>query len=254
MGLKRGRATGRLEQGRHFGFVYDDILRSSAWTSLPHFARSVCLAIAAQYRGSNNGDLDLTVRKAAEYGISHKELAAALPLLEVTGLVHRTRQGRLACGAKVCSLYELTFRPLDPSDKYDQPVSVQQPTKNTWAKWEKPNNWSIQVKQAKQRAAGRKFQTPHVGSEPLPHVGTENGSFQSTRAERLSANSNPHGRYSSKNLGVPLREEVEGLIGAQPHLSDVDVAVTFHWKVNQFDVAHIRQDLERRTSSTANGA
>jgi hypothetical protein len=204
----------------------------------------------AQFRGGNNGDLDLTVGKARLYAISHKELAAGIPLLEQVGLIERTRQGRLAVGKKLCSLYALTCWPTDPSDKYDQPLILQRRASEAWAKWSRPPDWGQVVRLAKRKAAGRKIQTPHGkiqtphgGNGSHPHVGNGNDAHHSPRAERLLGNSVPHVRYSSQDLGPDMQDQVEKFIAIQPNMSDVDVAIAFRWKVNQFEVARIRQAL-----------
>lgn len=240
---RRDRATGRIESGRTYALLYDDVMQSEAWGSLPHFARSIFAGIAAQYRSGNNGNLDFPASKAARYGISHKELAAAIPLLEMTGFIVKTRQGRLEGGRKLCTLYALACWPLDPCDKYDQPVSLQQPASNAWARWQRPADWARIVRDAKRRAAGRKFQTPHGGNGSLPHVGNGSEPYRSSRAERRPTDSAPHVRYSSQDLGAGVREQVARFIALHPGMGDVDVAVAFKWRVNQFDIARIRQSL-----------
>jgi len=240
---RRDRATGRIESGRHYALLYDDVLQSEAYRGQPHFARSVFAGIAAQYRSGNNGDLDFPASKAARYGISHKELVAAVPLLEHVGLIIKTRQGQLAGGKKLCTLYALTCWPIDPSEKYDQPVSLQRPASNAWARWTRPADWARIVRDAKRRAAGRKFQTPHGGNGSLPHVGNGSEPHCSSRAERGRVRSVPHVGDSSQDLGEGVRQQVARFIALHPDMSDVDVAVAFKWRVNQFDVARIRQSL-----------
>lgn len=240
---RRDRHTGRIESGRHYALLLDELLQSEAWRELPHFARSVLVGIAAQYRGANNGDLDFPTSKAKLYGLSHKELAAAIPLLEMAGLILKTRQGRLAGGKKLCTLYALTCWQIDPSDKYDQPLVLPRPAPNDWARWKAPPDWARIVQNAKRRAAGRKFQTPHGGNGSVPHAGNGEQDFQSSRAERQSGFSGPHVRDPSQDLGRGLPEQVERFVTLHPQKSDVDVAVAFKWRVNQFDVARIRQAM-----------
>lgn len=241
---RRDRYRARRESGKHYGIVYDEVMLSPAWHAVPHFAKAVYLGIAAQFRGGNNGDLDFPVSKARLYDISNKELAAGIPLLEQVGLIERTRVGRLAGGRKLCSLYALTCWPVEPSEKYDVPHVLQRPASNAWARWTRPPEWSQVVLTAKRKAAGRKFQTPHGGNGLLPHVGNGGDNTHSSRAERWPLSSGPHVRDSSRDLGrVGLRDQVVGFIRMHPEMSDVDVAVAFKWKVNQFGVARIRQSL-----------
>jgi hypothetical protein len=221
--------------------VYDEVMRSQAWHAVPHFAKVLYLGIAAQFRGANNGDMDFPASKARLYDISQKELAAGIPLLEQAGLIERTRQGRLAGGKKLCSLYALTCWPIAASDKYDLPLVVQRPASNAWARWAPPPEWSQVVRAAKHKAAGRKFQTPHGGNGSHPHVGNGEDASHSSRAEHYGADSDPHVWESSRDLGGEgVRDEVVRFLGLHPEMSDVDVAVAFKWRVSQFDVAQIR--------------
>ena len=246
MASRRRRNRTRIESGRVYALLYDDLMQSDAWRALPHFARSVFAGIGAQYRGNNNGDLDFPVSKAKEYGISHKELAAAIPLLEQTGLIERTRIGKLLAGKKLCSLYALTCWQTDASEKYDQPIVLPRPASNAWARWKQPEDWSRFVRIAKQRAAGRKFQTPHGGNGSLPHVGNGEDHSHSSRAERRRVAAGPHVRDSLLDLGQGTREQVERFLAVHPYLSDVDVAVAFKWRVSQLDINRIRQSLIER--------
>ncbi len=238
---KRGRSVGRYESGQHFASLPDEVLRSPAWGSIPHFARSVLVGIAAQFRGANNGDLDFPASKAKAYGVSHKELAAAIPLLDKAGLIAVTRRGRIEGGRGVCSLYALTWRPVEASDKHDAPKAIQQPPTHEWANWNPSEFWRETVRDAKRRASGRKRPSPHDGSGPLPHARNDGEPVQSRRAERSSRPANPHDPESSRDLGV--RESVEGLIRQQPHLTDIDVSKVFRWKVDPTMVGRIRAAL-----------
>jgi hypothetical protein len=241
---RRDRHTGRRESGQHYALVYDEIMQSEAWRALPAFAQSLYTAIAAQFRGANNGDLDFPASKARLYGVSHKNLAAGIPLLEEVGLIVKTRQGRLDGGRKLCSLYALTCWPVEASDKYDQPLVIQRPASNVWARWTPTPEWSQTVRTAKRKAAGRKFQTPHGGKESHPHVGNGRDAPHSSRAERWHSHSDPHVRSSSRDLGRgDIKDKVEAFLRMHPEMSDVDVAVAFKWKVSQFDVVRIRQSL-----------
>lgn len=158
--------------------LFDDVLRSEAFKSLPHPARSVFTAIAAQCHGYNNGDLSLTATTAAmEYGITRKDLAASIPVLEAAGLINVMRRGHISNGRGVCSLYALTCWPIVPSEKYDVPVKVQQPAPNTWANWIRPDKWKDFVRQVKRRAAGRKQPIPHGGNGPVPTWGLKAQGF-----------------------------------------------------------------------------
>ena len=223
--------------------LYDDMLQSDAYRALPHFARSVLAGIAAQYRGANNGELDFPSSKAKLYGIDQKELSAARFLLEMVGLIEVTRQGRRIGGKGICSLFAFTCWPIDPSNKYDVPAVLQRPAPNTWATWKPPQDWNRIVQRIWRRAQGRKTNAFSAREDQdVPHVGNENGAHQSAREERQRSNFNPHGEDTFLESGRGVRQ-VEHMIITFTHMSDVDIAVAFKWKINQIQVARIRQRL-----------
>lgn len=200
-GRKRSRAQGRFESGEHFSAIPDSVLTSPAWACLPHYARSVLTAIAAQYRGTNNGRLGLPRNAAGSYGLTHKDLAAAVPLLAMVGLIERTRIGHSLNGKGICNLYAVTWRALDPSDEFDMPIKVQQPASNEWATWQVPADWRKTVARAKQRAQGRKEKPVSPGEDTTsPQGGTEIGKFLSSRKERVPNSFDPHDEDTSEIL------------------------------------------------------
>lgn len=220
----RVRHRGRHESGRHYAMLHDDMLQSEAYRALPHFARTVLTGIAAQYRGMNNGDLDFPSRKAVLYGIDHKELSAARFLLEKVGLIEVTRQGRVEGGKGICTLFALTSWPVDPSQKYDVPTVLARPASNAWVKWKPSDDWAQVVRKVSRRAQGRK-------TDPL-----------SAREERKRSFFTPHDGDAFLESGRGVRQ-VEHMVTDYPHMSDVDIAVAFKWKINQIQVARIRQNL-----------
>lgn len=167
----RGRKTGRFESGRHYALLLDEILRDVPFRKLPHSARTLFCAMAAQYRGANNGDISMTAKMAAAYGIRPAELAAGILLLETTGLIQRTRQGCFTGGKSICTLWALTCWNIDPSEKYDQPLKVQLAAPNTWTQWKEPDDWPNIVRRAMQKARGRQFPSPQRGEQAVPHAG-----------------------------------------------------------------------------------
>ncbi len=96
----------------------------------------VLVAIAAQYRGNNNGDLAMTWAMGEEYGItSKKQLVASLADLLARGLIAKTRQGgKRPLGP---SLYALTWQPINDLRGKIQSGATTIAT-NTWAQWNAP--------------------------------------------------------------------------------------------------------------------
>lgn len=92
--------------------IYWEILDSPAWRVLTHADVRVYLAIRRRLGKTNNGDISATLTETAHHGIkSSSTLAAALHRLEALGFIAKTRQGGIAAGGKVCSLYRFTDEP-----------------------------------------------------------------------------------------------------------------------------------------------
>jgi hypothetical protein len=207
---KRARATGRrgaTDEGV-YAQISDEVLRSPAARAMPDYAMRTLLTMAAQYRGTNNGDLAVTSRMAVEYGLPEWKLRAGLALLELSGLVELTRQGHIANGKGVCSLYALGWRPINPRQKYDVPTVLERRAPNRWATWTKPTNWP-NTEQGRRRAAqgNRNRQDwqkinahPTRVSQADPPGCSENTHFQPTRVSQESAFPDPPGLVPSKTL------------------------------------------------------
>lgn len=126
----------RRTSGKHFAQIPVEVLVSDACRTLPSYAIRVLVAIAAQYRGNNNGDLALTWTIGQEFGInSKKQLVASLGTLQLRGLIQKTRQG----GKKPLGpcLYAITWQPInDLNGKIDSGPTTA--AANTWASWTPP--------------------------------------------------------------------------------------------------------------------
>ncbi|MDX1346969.1 MAG: hypothetical protein R3189_01835 [Thiomicrorhabdus chilensis] len=73
--------------------------------------------IAEQYNGGNNGDLQASFSILKHKGWKSSEtLDGAIKELLESGFLVKTRQGYFP---NICSLYGLTWQPLDVSEKYD---------------------------------------------------------------------------------------------------------------------------------------
>lgn len=113
------------------------LLDSAAFKSLSPAAVKLLLDLASQYRGTNNGDLALTFstmrgrgwRSTATLNRAKRELLDA-------GLIELTRQGGLAQGRRIPSLYALTWQPIneckDGNGRHKLDVS---PTKVASGRW-----------------------------------------------------------------------------------------------------------------------
>jgi hypothetical protein len=229
---KRARATGR--RGARDEGVYaqiaDEVLRSHAARAMPDYAIRALVMMAAQYRGTNNGDLAVTSRMAVEYAVPEWKLRAGLALLELSGLVELTRQGHLANGKGVCSLYALGWRPIDPSEKYDIPMVCERPAPNRWATWTKPIDWPSTERGRRRAAQGnrnrpdwQKINAHHTRvSQADPPGCSESPHFQPTRVSQESTFLDPPGCSPSKTLATGNTSPLLSGDGRQTYGSDSD--------------------------------
>lgn len=187
----------RLRHGadERYAMLPNDVRESDAYRCLPHYARSVLIEIAGRYNGVNNGDLSFTKADAHTQGISAWEWGSALHLLgdeHGTGLIEKTRQGKVVNGKGVANLFALSWRPLNASDKYDQPATIARAASHAWAKWVTPANWLEVVAWSKRTAQGKREESAEeretrarfkrTKSKKLPvHP---SGPSQSTRVDR----------------------------------------------------------------------
>lgn len=92
--------------------IYWGIVDSPAWRVLSHADVRVYLAMRRKLRSTNNGDINATLVEMRHSGISSSStLSMALHRLEVLGFIAKTRQGGIAFGGKLCSLYRFTDQP-----------------------------------------------------------------------------------------------------------------------------------------------
>lgn len=89
--------------------LYWSILDSPAWRVLTHADVRVYLALRRKLGRTNNGDINATLAEMRHAGISSSStLSSALRRLETLGFIEKTRQGGIAFGGKLCSLYRFT--------------------------------------------------------------------------------------------------------------------------------------------------
>ena len=149
----RGSKKRKTFDSQPFAAIPRRVIESEAYRECPDYAVRVLLALLAQYSGSNNGDLSVTRKNHKQFGIrSPHQIFAGFKVLEAAGLIIRTRQGgKPPVG---CSLYGVTWRPLNPCDKFDASVNVAERPSDDWRGWTKPEGWEEFCKQAKRSAKG----------------------------------------------------------------------------------------------------
>jgi hypothetical protein len=103
------RSAFKDQRGHHIR-IYSEVYDSPAFKALTHPDVMAYLSLLRDLKGSNNGDLSLTLTKARERGICHHTtLARSLRALCAVGLIYLTRKGGATRGGqRLPSLYAVT--------------------------------------------------------------------------------------------------------------------------------------------------
>ena len=126
--------------------LYWSLLDSIAWRAIGYTSQSVYIVMRRRLQSTNNGNISAALGDMKHYGISTSAtLAKALRELQTVGLIAVTRQGGIAYGRQVCSLYRFTDEAV-----YEHPkvgVKAQQAT-NDWQRFTKLAEAEAEIKQA----------------------------------------------------------------------------------------------------------
>lgn len=89
--------------------LYWEIVDSVAWRALSWADRGLYIAMRRKLLNLNNGNIEASLGTLKHAGVtSSASLAKGLRALMTVGLIDKTRQGGIAYGTKVCSLYRFT--------------------------------------------------------------------------------------------------------------------------------------------------
>lgn len=115
--------------------LYWELADSVAWRALTWAERGLYLAMRRKLLGTNNGNIEATLGTLRHAGItSSASLAKGLRSLMTAGFIAKTRQGGIAYGNKVCSLYRFTDERVCDFPKLDIRAM---PATRDWTKFEK---------------------------------------------------------------------------------------------------------------------
>jgi hypothetical protein len=97
-------------------------LKSHAFLALNKVERSLLFEFMTQYHGSNNGTLLCSIKRLGPRGFrSSDTLHRAKRVLIEAGFIYETVLGHRP---NTASWYAITWRPLNPSDRYDVGVTI----------------------------------------------------------------------------------------------------------------------------------
>lgn len=123
------KATKGYHHSGGFAGIPRVVLETDDFLGLNSSAKVVLFYIANCYRGKNNGDLSATHEQLKTWGIGSKStLASALAQLIHTNLIIQSRAGRFLNPGGRCSLYAVTWMPIDECNgKHDLEPTMTQP-------------------------------------------------------------------------------------------------------------------------------
>lgn len=160
MSRRRDRKGLQVARGERYALLPREVLESVAYLALTDWARTVLIALLAQFNGMNNGTLALPFSQARTLGVSAQwKLYAGLRLLEAVELILCTRRGRLEGGTKLPSLYAVTWRGIDEPKEaviFDAGIGPCPIPSQRWARWEKPADWRDHCRKVARENHGRK--------------------------------------------------------------------------------------------------
>jgi hypothetical protein len=89
--------------------LYWELVDSVAWRALSWADRGLYIALRRKLLNTNNGNIAASLATLRHAGVtSSASLAKGLRALMTAGFIDKTRQGGIAYGTKVCSLYRFT--------------------------------------------------------------------------------------------------------------------------------------------------
>ena len=138
--------------------LYWELVDSVAWRALSWAERGLYVAMRRKLMGTNNGNIEATLGALRHAGVtSSASLAKGLRALTIAGFINKTRQGGIAYGTKVCSLYRFTD---DLTLEHPKLGIKAMPATNEWRKFS-----TIVEVRAALRAAHAAAKRPPGGSQ-----------------------------------------------------------------------------------------
>lgn len=89
--------------------IYHELIDSNAWRAMGYPSQALYVVLRRKLLGTNNGNINAVLSELKHHGWrSSATLAKALRELTTMGFIAITRQGGIAYGRQVCSLYRFT--------------------------------------------------------------------------------------------------------------------------------------------------
>jgi hypothetical protein len=134
----------RARFAERFAALPLSVMTSTAFRTLPVGHQRVLWLLAAQFDGTNNGNLTLTRKQARHFGLNNERArCGGLRELEHRGLIIKTRAGGIAAGSRFPTTWALAFRAIQHRAN-EELAAVQLPS-TRWRGWTKEKNHDTQI-------------------------------------------------------------------------------------------------------------
>lgn len=142
--------------------IYWELLDSPAWRALGYTSQALYVTLRRKLTATSNGNISAALGDLKHYGFtSSSTVARALRELKAAGFIAVTRQGGIAYGNKVCTLYRFTDEPVPEWPKLG--VKACKAT-NEWRQFERVDHAKNAVRQAHENKSGLRNRK-RIGSE-----------------------------------------------------------------------------------------
>ena len=122
MARDRRKIKGRSESGRFLKLPHI-VLNSEDYINLSYKSKALLTDLAMQYNGHNNGDFSAALGVMRKRGWTRNAtLSAATKELVEANLILKTREGKFLNPGAKCTLYAITWEPID--DCYGKDLEV----------------------------------------------------------------------------------------------------------------------------------
>jgi hypothetical protein len=175
-------------------------MHSPAWRALSMAERGLYVEIRKQLNSSNNGNISATMTTLKHAGVnSSATLAKGLRSMLAVGLIDKMRQGGIAWGQKVCSLYRFTDEAVFDFPKLG--IKAMSAT-NDWRKFERIKDATRAIEAAHEDAKRK----PADSKSGLQEVKRVDSVCEASSATNASA-SEAEGGTPAQFLKQPQRPE-----------------------------------------------
>lgn len=151
--------------------LYNSMMDSPAWRALSLADRGLYVELRRSLTSFNNGNISAAMSTMRAVGVrSPTTLAKGLRVLQAVGLIARTREGGIALGQKVCTLFRFTDEPCFNVPKLGIAAMA---ASNDWKQFSTIESAKLAIKAAEAPTTASSKTTP--GLQKLERCATDSG-------------------------------------------------------------------------------